>query len=69
MQQICADTRFVFLHFSPESFTSKAFVIRWKLKYLKTFAFPVKITVSKENFGAALLKDGYDYRKELQQCR
>lgn len=66
--KICADTGFVFLHFSLESFTSEAFVIHWKPKYLKTFSFPVKIIVSKENFGAALLKDGYDYRKELQRC-
>lgn len=69
MQQIRADTGFVFLHFSPESFDFEAFVIHWKLKYLKAFSFPVKIIVSKEKFGAALLKDGDDYRKELQQCR
>lgn len=49
MQQIRADTRFVFLHFSPESFASEAFVIHWKLKYLKTFSIPVKITVSKKS--------------------
>lgn len=68
MQQICADTRLVCLHFPPESSISEAFVIHWKLKYLKTFSFLVKIRVSEENFGAALLKDGSDYRKELQQC-
>lgn len=68
MQQICADTRFVCLQLPAESSISEAFVIHWKLKYLKTFSFLVKIRVSEGNFGAALLQDGSDYRKELQQC-
>jgi len=76
VQQIRAATAALLAHAAFHREVSPPKLLFWKLKELfgtenifLFLSFPVKITASEESFGAALLKGGYDYRKELQQRR